>query len=327
MKLLHFAILLLCCQSLPAANVTLTATNCVNGVNNGSLSISITPDAYPPFTISVKGPNGYTWGINNWLTFSYIVTNLRAGTYSVSVTNKIGCIATGSIQILSCNSVGGDELPNIVLCTDHDMVDDSSGVFFLTSPSNIRYGGAETDVEFRLVSPNPLDPILQDLALTKGIQSVYDIQLNGETPFDIPFQEDILDESLSLIIKFTATGEICWVYHQERAPLTPENLQGRLLAGLEGASEQEQPSYILECKVSPNPFVNTLDVQLNTPTDGPITLQLLDLHGKLVQQSTVHCAGGTVTRQTLTPNLDAGIYVLKALDTSGKSVAVKVIKI
>lgn len=323
MKYLNFILLLICCQSLQAATVTLTAFNSVNGAD-GSLEISIDPEfAYPPFNITVDGPNNYSWSVNGDNNYNHMLAGLQAGEYFVVITNNIDCTVTGMVEILRCYSSGGGVIPTIVLCQQKGTTD-GGGVFYLASPSNIHHGVTVSDLEFRLISERTVSASIEEISLTKGIQSVYDIQLIGSTIYDIPAQEDILDESLNLIIKFNAVGDILWVYHKEAEFLGATD---RSKDYVEKDAQEVSAAYSLECQTMPNPFTNTFEVQLFATIAGKVELQLFDINGKLVEENTVYCEAGELTRQTLHPIITPGIYILKALDATGNSIAVKVIKI
>lgn len=75
----------------------------VLGNNSGSLSIVISPDYPPPFSLIITGPNGYTFN-TTMTTNSYNLSGLSIGEYCVSVSNGAGCIASLCIKIKKCNT-------------------------------------------------------------------------------------------------------------------------------------------------------------------------------------------------------------------------------
>jgi len=68
-----------------------------NGDTSGSITITITQTNYPPVTIDITGPNGYSH--NETTSTSITISNLEAGTYNLSLTDSGPCTTTGSITI------------------------------------------------------------------------------------------------------------------------------------------------------------------------------------------------------------------------------------
>lgn len=320
MKNLALILFLLSTQVLSAAHVTLTAYNSMNGAP-GSLEIAIDPTYnYPNFSILVTGPNNFSWSVNNSPNFNHTINNLAAGEYSVSVTNGIGCIASDVIEVLKCFQSGGGGIFTMVLCEEKHETNDGGLTFYMASPNIITKGGTLTDVEFRQLSSRSLSPNLQSTALSQGMQIIYDLQLYGSTQYDIPYQNEVQDENLNLIIKYNSSGQILWVYHKE----SDSNDAG---LRVEPDQKTESIQYSLECKAMPNPFAGSLDVQLIAPVDGPVKLQLFDMNGRIILESSLECEAGVAMKHTIRPEISSGIYVLKALDLIGNSKAVQVIKI
>jgi hypothetical protein len=73
-------------SNVPSVSATQTNVSC-NGGNNGSSTANVTGGT-PPFT--------YNWSNSQT---SQTATNLSAGTYSVTVTDSLGCVGTGSVTI------------------------------------------------------------------------------------------------------------------------------------------------------------------------------------------------------------------------------------
>lgn len=76
--------------------------------------------------------------------------------------------------------------------------------------------------------------------------------------------------------------------------------------------------------IFPNPTSEVIDIEFDTPTDGEISLSLLDAQGKLVKTGKIEAA--TTNKEISMQNFPSGIYYLRL--TKGKLVNVyKVVKL
>lgn len=212
MYLLRIALLLIYSQVFAGGRLSLTAYHAVDG-QTGSLDIQIdTIYTYPPFNITVVGPNQYKWSQDSSMAFKYVLPDLQPGIYQVIVVNRACCVADQSIEILACYS--SSIVPKLVLCQQALTSSHSKGIFFLASSTTGNAADTLNHPEFTVIGELPTDVLVQKEILSKGIKIRQDIHSNGRSLFSIPEQGDIMDESYKLLIKFNAAGEILWVYQQ-----------------------------------------------------------------------------------------------------------------
>jgi Secretion system C-terminal sorting domain len=322
MKLKLIILFCLISKVIFAASLTLTANHSLNG-SLGSIEVDIDQGyAYPPFNIILEEPTGSIQQISTSDLHSKF-SNLGVGLYTITVTNNIGCAAKESIEINSCSNYGGGGIHNFVLCEIKQTGDGGSG-FYLVSPTLITKNSEIDNIEFRLLSDAPIISAIKDISLSKGIQIIYDIQINGKTDYDIPNQTDILDENFNLIIKLNENGEVLWVFHNE--------------FGSESSGQRDSPKKqdyynvnnptTISCKVIPNPFINSIEVNILTKSsDEDLTLLLYNLNGQLIETKHIKTEKNVPSIQTLTPEVSSGTYILKITSLNGENLLVKVIKI
>lgn len=75
--------------------------------------------------------------------------------------------------------------------------------------------------------------------------------------------------------------------------------------------------------VSPNPFSETLDIITPLPTDGPVTLQLFNINGRMVLEQRHNTGSDRFTLETA--SLASGFYLLR-VETNGTVKTFKVVK-
>jgi hypothetical protein len=320
MKHLIVLIFILQCGYLSAAAMTVTANHVVDGTP-GSIEFTINPSfAYPPFDVTLEGPNGLNQTLNDFPGFSHTFPGLGVGEYTLTVTNSIGCTASESIEIISCNFYGGTSLPAIVLCREKATTCCEGPYSYVISPSDIREGSEATEIEFRILSEVLISSTsLEETILSKSLQITYDIQLEGETLYDIPWQEEITDYSINLVIKYSASGDILWVYHKE----AEEGATSRAPSKVKDAQVEKHQ---IECQVVPNPFAVSFEAAISSSIDAELKLYLLNLNGQVIEQRSVSCNKGELAKQSFSPNVPSGTYILKVCDSNNNSVAVKIIR-
>lgn len=326
MKYFFFCIFFATCNFSYAAFMTVTATHVFNG-SDGTIEIAIDEQfSYPPFSIKIEGPNGYTQTISNTSNFIHIFSGLKSGIYSISVTNSIGCTATESIEIIECSLFTGGELPAIILCSSIYRPDAGDPFFYITSPSNIKLFEEDGNLELRLLTTASLLSETKESALAKSIQVAYDIKINGSTIFDVPSQSDITDQSMNMIIKFNSSGEILWVYHKYSNSSNLINSEIGERKKDDDIFHKNEVSGI-QCTIFPNPFVTSFEAIILTASDITLDLCLFNLAGQPIEKRSVSCRKEEPNRQYFSPNLPVGTYLLMLNNSNKHNVAVKVIRI
>jgi gliding motility-associated-like protein len=140
----------------------LAPTNVIcNGAADGTIDLAITGGAYP-YTFEWKKGSAIISTVED-------VINLSPGTYSVTVTDANGCIATGSAGITETNAIGA-----IYTVTDANCYGGNDGSINLTA------NGGQQPYTFLWTYPNSSTQTTEDISgLQAGLYSVNITDANG----------------------------------------------------------------------------------------------------------------------------------------------------
>jgi hypothetical protein len=79
-------------------------------------------------------------------------------------------------------------------------------------------------------------------------------------------------------------------------------------------------------KVYPNPFNNTLSIEVSNDQNGSANLSLIDITGKVFESRTVNLINGKNTFELDNLNLQPGIYFVQVAYSNGKRFSTKIVK-
>lgn len=197
-------------QTLLAADVTVTATAAVNGGANGELFIQVDNSVTEfPLNLTVTYPNGFvqTVVLNN---YTYLITGLSAGIYTIQVTNASACLLTLDIEIPNCKLLSGTSsyLCSVIatVCCKELFLTGGEGGFDSNTALNSMTFNAYSSLSTEQF--NTIATTVHQTAL--GIAS--DVINNGITPYDI-IEQNELATNAPLVMKFSESGSLIWVWH------------------------------------------------------------------------------------------------------------------
>lgn len=295
-------------QTLLAADVTVTATAAVNGGANGELFIHVDNSVTEfPLNLTVTYPNGFvqTVVLNN---YTYLITGLSAGIYTIQVTNASACLLTLDIEIPNCKLLSGTSsyLCSVIatVCCKELFLTGGEGGFDSNTALNSMTFNAYSSLSTEQF--NTIATTVHQTAL--GIAS--DVINNGITPYDI-IEQNELATNAPLVMKFSESGSLIWVWHDYSK---------------NSVSDYRDAEYSLMSKVPsqdgvrvfPNPASQgNLNCGIDVPKEGMIRIELVTVFGqKLIGQSQyVSNIGNTTFKIKETENIPAGIYFLKITNT------------
>lgn len=295
-------------QRLSAADVTVTATAATNGSANGELFVQVDNSVTEfPLNLVITYPNGFIQTVT--LTgYTYQITGLPAGIYTVQVTNASGCLLTVDIEILNCKLLSGTasylcSSQPTVCCKTLFLTGGEGGFNSTTVPNEMTFN------TYHSLSADQFNAIATTVHQTAlGIAS--DVLTNGTTSYDI-IEQNELETNAPLVMKFDETGSLVWVWHNYPANDASEY---RSSVELSNSGTSTNSGF----RVFPNPSQGSLSCNVDVPKEGVIKLELMTSFGQklLTQQSQYVSGTGSVTLQIREiENLPAGMYFLKLTNT------------
>lgn len=286
---------------LSAADILVTATAAVYG-NDGQLLVEIDPTIPDlPFELSIEYPSGFTV-YETLFSYTYLLTNLGPGQYTVNLTTAAGCTSTVKVLLLRCKKYGSSYL--CFFPAEPAPVD--LAMFVTTDPDGpLLTGGVDPkDLTYELHHALPPDAPADifDEVYGKSVDLVAELQVYGATPYDVPSQSE-LDTDAPIVIKFSQFGLLEWVYH---------NLDSGPGKPLDGKSSEQPQGGLAE--VFPNPASTVVHCQFYAPQDGQATLVWTDMLGRQLHPIRIQVSKGqnTYVLEGL-EHLPNGLYYLNLI--------------
>jgi hypothetical protein len=294
-------------QQLSAADVTVTATAATNGSANGELFIQVDNSVTDfPLTLVITYPNGFSL-TESLTSYTYQLTGLPAGIYTIQVMNASGCILSLDMEIPDCKllSSTGSYLCSVkpeVCCRQLFLTGGEDGFNSSTLPDEMTFNAHHS------LSPEQFDAIAP-LAHQTAIQIAGEVLTNGGTPYDVAEQAE-LETTAPLVMKFDETGNLVWVWHNYAIGDVADRGSTELFTHSEAPSNR----YFY---VFPNPTKGNLTCEVAVPKEGIVNLELLTPFGQiLLHQSHYVVEVGSVTFEIRDiGNFPAGMYFLKLTNT------------
>ena len=292
MKNFLFYIILFLCPFVLGAQVpdlNVTAFH-VLGNSTGSLSIVVSSDHNPPFSLIVTGPGGFTFtttmtgNIHN-------LSGLVVGEYCVALTNGSGCIAALCIKVKNCSTHIFHEV-SFTSCFEEAPTGDPNTVY--------AKGGLVPEAGFQFELITGTSTILSD-AQTQGIHHIIDettsyIDLYGSSPYEVASQDEVDAEGSDYVFKLTTEPRLIWVYH-------PKGGEERNRVPSAGKTSADV-SFI----VNPNPSSDFFQVSFSGEHYKDCTVSLTDLTGRIIVSDLVPTEPNINIPTSMLP---VGIYLLK----------------
>ena len=262
----------------------------VLGNSTGSLSIVVSSDHNPPFSLIVTGPGGYTFSTTMTGNI-HNLSGLAVGEYCVALTNGSGCIAALCIKVKKCSTHIFHGV-SFTSCLDEAPTSDPNTLY--------AKGGLVPGSGFHFELMAGASTTLSD-AQTQGILQIIDettsyIEQYGASPYEVASQDEVDAEGSDYVFKLTTEPRLIWVYH----PKGGEERNRVPSAGKTGAAA----SFI----VNPNPASDFFQVSFSGEHYKNCTVSLTDLTGRIIVSDLVPTEPNVHIPTSAHP---VGIYLLK----------------
>jgi hypothetical protein len=270
------------------------------GSSTGSLSITISQDYSPPFSLIVTGPNGYTFSATISAN-TYNLTGLSVGEYCVSVTNGTGCVATLCIKVQKCNTniFHGTTITSCTVEAEEHTGD--PGVLY--AKGNF-VGEDNFLIEILLNRSTALSDLQRENILKTVEETTSYILQHGSSPYEITSQNEVNAEGFDYVFKLQTDAKLIWVYH-------PYNNADRGRHVANRVSNTTVPYFVY-----PNPASDFFQIFHPGENENKYKLTLTDLAGRPVMPSFSLTETNSVVPVNSLPN---GMYLLNSSNQNGQT--------
>ncbi len=316
-----------CCPASPPpppllSSATGTNATCANGCNGSAT-------ANPVGGLS---PYSYAWSANANNATTQTVTDLCAGTYSVTVTDAEGTQSTSSVTISEPSAiavVGTVEQPNCFGENGSIQTNITGGA----SPYSIDWNGlnpleippgthtitvsdanaCETNYSFEITAP---EAILGDLTISPdlgGCTGSISVAVSGGTA---PYAYSWGSGDITIGLMNICAGEYCVEVTDANACV--EEFCGTVqnLASLEQHAEQTT-----QFNIAPNPSAANTTLYFENANQQTFNISVVDLSGKILLTETLFASDAGQT--TIDLDAPSGVYFIQITNAAGESQTLK----
>jgi len=271
------------------SDISITINHAVSPYN-GSISITLDDNSNGPYTYVLTGPVNITFTNSDLVND---INDLPVGDYCLTVTNADGCTAEVCFAIKRCQRWKGK-----VFCNQVIALPIPTGIIMLVGHDDDGKLKGNTFDVLTEIEDTYLDNIMPSIMETVH-QETDNILLTGTSPYLVLEQNEIEDDNILFLYSFDDTGALQWVYY------SGENADdGRID---DGSSSRNSFDNFDEVKISPNPVINDLLVELN-PDLNYQKLEIYSSSGQLMMERKI---GGDLDFSINVEHLNAGMYFIQ----------------